>query len=414
MVFPNKPTILWLPRTEISGWLFFFFFVALASVRAKAASADSDADDALSDFTNDLFTDLGPLLALFGEQMTKQYISESTTFYDYFIFDDFQVAIKDLWEIHWRLQYCRTYFGRKIEPVYDTLLEALVKKDRFATLYFLAKVALNPLSAQEMDSASAALPLAAKYGWFEAVDALLNMGFDPLAEDEAGRTALGYCAEYAKFEHEACAEVFLSHERALDASKSASWSGDDGRTPLLWAVTHGHEGMVRIFVRKGFPLVEQGSGRLSPLTEAVSKGFEEIALQLIDAGTELRKKHLALANLDNSLQGPVTACLRAQIVEFGDYWSQQMLEIIVDNDFDALQLLFNLGIRVEFRQVVLAVRTGHQEVKQLFLGEFPGWVAANPEDTKEGLSKLESDNDWYIMQVLLDHGGSAVYAGFQA
>lgn len=32
------------------------------------------------------FSDLGPLLALFGEQMTKQYISESTTYYDYFIF----------------------------------------------------------------------------------------------------------------------------------------------------------------------------------------------------------------------------------------------------------------------------------------------------------------------------------------
>uniref|UniRef100_L2GAW4 Ankyrin repeat domain-containing protein 28 n=1 Tax=Colletotrichum fructicola (strain Nara gc5) TaxID=1213859 RepID=L2GAW4_COLFN len=86
MPFSHKPPILWFPKTEIPGWLFFGIFVAFASVRAKAASADSDADDALSDFTNDLFTDLGPLLALFGEQMTKQYISESTTFYDYFIF----------------------------------------------------------------------------------------------------------------------------------------------------------------------------------------------------------------------------------------------------------------------------------------------------------------------------------------
>ncbi|KAF5500053.1 hypothetical protein CGCS363_v006165 [Colletotrichum siamense] len=86
MALSNNPPILSFPKTEIPGWLFFFIFVTLASVRAKAASADSDADDALSDFTNDLFTDLGPLLALFGEQMTKQYISESTTFYDYFIF----------------------------------------------------------------------------------------------------------------------------------------------------------------------------------------------------------------------------------------------------------------------------------------------------------------------------------------
>lgn len=86
MAFFHKPPIFWFPTTEIPGWLFFGIFVAFASVRAKAASADSDADDALSDFTNDLFTDLGPLLALFGEQMTKQYISESTNYYDYFIF----------------------------------------------------------------------------------------------------------------------------------------------------------------------------------------------------------------------------------------------------------------------------------------------------------------------------------------
>ncbi|KAK1851044.1 ankyrin repeat domain-containing protein 28 [Colletotrichum chrysophilum] len=86
MALSNKPPLFSFSKTEIPGWLFFCIFVAFASVRARAASADSDADDALSDFTNDLFTDLGPLLALFGEQMTKQYISESTTYYDYFIF----------------------------------------------------------------------------------------------------------------------------------------------------------------------------------------------------------------------------------------------------------------------------------------------------------------------------------------
>ncbi|KAF4838739.1 hypothetical protein CGCTS75_v000480 [Colletotrichum tropicale] len=86
MAFSSRPPIFWFPKTEIPSWLFFGILVAFASVRARAASADSDVDDTLSDFTNDLFTDLGPLLALFGEQMTKQYISESTTYYDYLIF----------------------------------------------------------------------------------------------------------------------------------------------------------------------------------------------------------------------------------------------------------------------------------------------------------------------------------------
>ncbi|POR36793.1 Pfs, ankyrin repeats & 6-phosphofructo-2-kinase [Tolypocladium paradoxum] len=44
------------------------------------------AGDDLSDFSNNLAQDLGPLIALFGEPITRQYLSESTTFLDYFIF----------------------------------------------------------------------------------------------------------------------------------------------------------------------------------------------------------------------------------------------------------------------------------------------------------------------------------------
>ncbi|KAK6725213.1 hypothetical protein SNK04_004017 [Fusarium graminearum] len=49
------------------------------------ATTHGAADD-LSDFSNDLATDVGPLLVLFGESMTRQYLSESTSFLDYFIF----------------------------------------------------------------------------------------------------------------------------------------------------------------------------------------------------------------------------------------------------------------------------------------------------------------------------------------
>lgn len=40
----------------------------------------------VGDFTNNFASDIGPLLALFGEKMTIQYLSESTSFLDYFIF----------------------------------------------------------------------------------------------------------------------------------------------------------------------------------------------------------------------------------------------------------------------------------------------------------------------------------------
>lgn len=42
--------------------------------------------DGWDDFSNNLATDLAPFLALFGEQTTKQYLSESITVLDYYIF----------------------------------------------------------------------------------------------------------------------------------------------------------------------------------------------------------------------------------------------------------------------------------------------------------------------------------------
>jgi len=55
-----------------------FLILVLAIAGASASE--------LNDFTNNLASDLGPLLALFGEEMTKQYLSESTKFVDYIIF----------------------------------------------------------------------------------------------------------------------------------------------------------------------------------------------------------------------------------------------------------------------------------------------------------------------------------------
>lgn len=62
------------------------FKKSLSVIAAVAVVGACGADDSLSDFSNDLFTDLGPLIALFGDSMTKQFLSESTTFLDYFIF----------------------------------------------------------------------------------------------------------------------------------------------------------------------------------------------------------------------------------------------------------------------------------------------------------------------------------------
>ncbi len=47
----------------------------------------------LDNFSNNLATDIGPLLALFGESVTIQYLSESTSYLDYFIFGMVPIGI---------------------------------------------------------------------------------------------------------------------------------------------------------------------------------------------------------------------------------------------------------------------------------------------------------------------------------
>ena len=62
--------------TERPVYVLLAILVALPLVRA----------DGWDDFSNNLATDLAPFLSLFGEQITKQYLSESITVIDYFIF----------------------------------------------------------------------------------------------------------------------------------------------------------------------------------------------------------------------------------------------------------------------------------------------------------------------------------------
>ncbi|KAI9764627.1 MAG: hypothetical protein M1839_005795 [Geoglossum umbratile] len=57
--------------------------IALLILFASLPRVNADGWD---DFTNNLATDLAPLLALFGEQVTKQFLSESLSLWDNFIF----------------------------------------------------------------------------------------------------------------------------------------------------------------------------------------------------------------------------------------------------------------------------------------------------------------------------------------
>src|SRR4051812_44284208 len=81
--------------------------------------------DDLSDFSNNLASDIGPLLMLFGESMTRQYLSESTSFLDYFIFAMAPIGILTAMVSVIRVcghPYLKAFIGRSQEG--DGIVEA--------------------------------------------------------------------------------------------------------------------------------------------------------------------------------------------------------------------------------------------------------------------------------------------------
>jgi hypothetical protein len=74
--------------------------------------------DSLGEFSNNLASDLGPLLVLFGERMTIQYLSECTTTEDYIIFATAPIGIITALVSAIRIcggTYLRAFIGRAQE-----------------------------------------------------------------------------------------------------------------------------------------------------------------------------------------------------------------------------------------------------------------------------------------------------------
>ncbi|KAK2773597.1 ankyrin repeat domain-containing protein 28 [Colletotrichum kahawae] len=91
------------------------------------------AADGWDDFTNNLATDLAPIISLFGEQATKQYLSESITWLDYFIFSMAPIGI--LTALVSAIRVCgssslRAFIGRAKEGTGDVEAELLSSTSR--------------------------------------------------------------------------------------------------------------------------------------------------------------------------------------------------------------------------------------------------------------------------------------------
>ncbi|KAF4839129.1 hypothetical protein CGCTS75_v000479 [Colletotrichum tropicale] len=166
--------------------------------------------------------------------------------------------------------------------------------------------------------------------------------------------------------------------------------------------------MVRILLKDGCPVNEQGARKLSPLSEAISKDLEGIVRQLVDAGTELRPEHIVSAKSGNcpDIKRLVLGYLKVHVHEWPDQWLERMPEVIEHGDVDEVQLLLDHGAKYSFEHIVLAVRVGKPAVRTLFLELVHNYVAEFPNHTREWLLYLKEENDHDTLQALRDHGAS--------
>ncbi|KAF8426089.1 hypothetical protein EV426DRAFT_43350 [Tirmania nivea] len=77
----TKSLIPSIPMSQRNFWQNWFFRASVFAIRIPLVSADEG-----DDFSNNLATDLAPILSLFGEQVTKQYMSQSMTWLENVIF----------------------------------------------------------------------------------------------------------------------------------------------------------------------------------------------------------------------------------------------------------------------------------------------------------------------------------------
>lgn len=132
--------------------------------------------------------------------------------------------------------------------------------------------------------------------------------------------------------------------------------------------------------------------------------------QLIDAGAELRPDHIDAAKDGNSpaIKQLGFGYLRLLVHESPDSWTGNLPDVIEHGDPKAVKVLLDRGAKYSFEHIVLAVRRGHLDVKNLFLEPVHSCVAEFPNHTREWLLKLAEEDDQDTLQALLDHSASVV------
>ena len=145
---------------------------------------------------------------------------------------------------------------------------------------------------------------ATAFGYEKIAKLLLNTGLVEInRKDEYGRTSLFLAARRGS--REICALL-------LDLGADVSTENSDGKTLLLPASSYGKDGVVQLLLQRGVVEVDAADGKdRTPLSYAMEHGHEEVVKHLLDAGakidlTELealeRPKWVTLEKRDAMLQ----------------------------------------------------------------------------------------------------------------
>jgi ankyrin repeat protein len=106
--------------------------------------------------------------------------------------------------------------------------------------------------------------LAAYFGLREATMELLKNGHDPDSKDD-GRTLLLWATVH---EHEGVVKLLLDKGAELESKEKIH-----GRTPLSWAAEIGPEAVVKLLLEGGAEMESKDKDGLTPLSFAAEKGW---------------------------------------------------------------------------------------------------------------------------------------------
>ncbi|KAL2136013.1 hypothetical protein VTI74DRAFT_5900 [Chaetomium olivicolor] len=169
-------------------------------------------------------------------------------------------------------------------------------------------------------------------------------------EDDEGRTPLSYAASEG---HEAIARLLI--EKGADANRQ------DYRdeTPLAHAISSGHEHIVRLFLDSGADLHLLGHSGKMPLLEAIRHGKESIVKLLVERGAEINPKPYSGIT-------PLLILLESDI-DFDDGVRERIARFLLEKGDKA-----DLKNANAWKPLSLAVRYGYEDVAKLLLEKGAG------------------------------------------